>query len=329
MGVLLMKVILIRSQVSPDATVLPTSCREVVYPTATNPIDCARVTRGDIGMVNDLLPDDDWDTVADVGGTPVNGFYDTILKQWVQSPTGQNPSGNPVIPDSGKSLLPDELPGSCRWDMERSNRLGNSEACMCPATKFTCSTGDREGKCWWHQVPEVSGKAPTKACLNNAERFYYLLDKLLKKRGKSDFAIKLKYAADPVKYPLPLENPLLRRVMMINMMGGMMKTNYLSPYGQSTYRSPYGQSYRSPYGQSYRSPYGQPYSSPYGQSFGSPYGQKSNPAFPYPSYIQPNATQTSVNQNYPPTYYNYSPYNPYQVPPPSPWSSYQSSAKSD
>ena len=65
-------------------------------------------------MVNDLLPDDDWDTVADVGGTPVNGFYDTILKQWVQSPTGQNPSGNPVIPDSGKSLLPDELPGSCR-----------------------------------------------------------------------------------------------------------------------------------------------------------------------------------------------------------------------
>merc|ERR1719336_536897 len=103
-------------------------------------------------------------------------------------------------------------------------------------------------------------------------------------------------------------------------MGGMMKTNYLS-HGQSTYRSPYGQSYRSPYGQ--------PYGSPYGHSFGSPYGQTSNQAFPYPSYIQPNATQTSINQTYPRTYYNYNAYNPYQVPPPSPWSSYQSSAKSD
>ena len=113
--VLLMKVILIRSQVSPDATVLPTSCREVVYPTATNPIDCARVTRGDIGMVNDLMLDDDWDTVADVGGTPVNGFYDTILKQWVQSPTG--PTSNPASMDSGNKLLPNELPGSCRYDI--------------------------------------------------------------------------------------------------------------------------------------------------------------------------------------------------------------------
>ena len=33
---------------------------------------------------------------------------------------------------------------------------------------------------------------PKYACLNNAERFYYLLQKLLKKRGKNDFAIKIK-----------------------------------------------------------------------------------------------------------------------------------------
>ena len=43
------------------------------------------------------------------------------------------------------------------------------------------------------KVPDAQSKVfPKYACLNNAERFYYLLQKLLKKRGKNDFAIKIK-----------------------------------------------------------------------------------------------------------------------------------------
>ena len=43
------------------------------------------------------------------------------------------------------------------------------------------------------QLPDdTNGLMPSYACLNNAERFYYLLEKLLKKRGKNDFAIKIK-----------------------------------------------------------------------------------------------------------------------------------------
>merc|ERR550525_625781 len=99
-----------------------------------------------------------------------------------------------------------------------------------------------------------------------------------------------------MKSPLPLGNPLLRRVMMINMMGSLMKTGNRSPYGQS-YRSPYGQSYRSPYGQFYRSPYGQSYRSPYGQS----YNQASS--YPSPNHNQPNATQPSTNPYTNPSYY--------------------------
>jgi len=301
-------------------TLLPTSCREVVYPGADNPIECARVTRSDIGMINDLDLDMAWDTVGDVG-TVNNGYYDTILKQWVVAPSSSGGFNIPVAADGGQTLDVNQLPGSCRWDMERSNCLGNDKACMCPATKYTCAIGDREGKCWWHQIPEVTGKVPTKACLNNAERFYYLLDKLLKKRGKSDFAIKLKYASDPMKSPLPLNNPMLRRVMMINMMGSMMKTSYLSPHGQS-HRSPYGQPYRSSFGQSYRSPYGQSYRIPYGQSYRSFYGQPYNQASSsYSNYNQQNATQPSTNpsQTFPTNNFN----EYYLKTHPSAWSHYQ------
>ena len=43
------------------------------------------------------------------------------------------------------------------------------------------------------KVPDKRSQLfPKYACLNNAERFYYLLQKLLKKRGKNDFAIKIK-----------------------------------------------------------------------------------------------------------------------------------------
>ena len=109
--VLLLKVL--SSVSAQEPTLLPTSCREVVRSQATNPIECARVTRGDIGMLNDLELDPAWDTVAEVGTTPFNGYYDTILKQWVQSPHGGS-SNNPLDSSGNKKLNPDELPGSCR-----------------------------------------------------------------------------------------------------------------------------------------------------------------------------------------------------------------------
>ena len=97
-----------------------------------------------------------------------------------------------------------------RWDVYRSNYLGNEAACLCPATETTCA---KDRKCWWYEVgwshmtwrmekwvnvssiqlpDDTNGLMPSYACLNNAERFYYLLEKLLKKRGKNDFAIKIK-----------------------------------------------------------------------------------------------------------------------------------------
>merc|ERR1711936_1428582 len=39
---------------------------------------------------------------------------------------------------------------------------------------------------------------------NRAERFYYLLGKLLKKRGKKDFALKIRYGATPARGQLPM-----------------------------------------------------------------------------------------------------------------------------
>ena len=85
-----------------------------------------------------------------------------------------------------------------RWDYLRSNQ--GLSACLCPATKQTCSL-DRKA-CYWYKMPEEKAHKlanqgvvyiPTHACINSAERFYFLLAGLLKKRGKKDFAIKIRY----------------------------------------------------------------------------------------------------------------------------------------
>ena len=36
-----------------------------------------------------------------------------------------------------------------RWDVYRSNYLGNEAACLCPATETTCA---KDRKCWWYEV---------------------------------------------------------------------------------------------------------------------------------------------------------------------------------
>ena len=43
-------------------------------------------------------------------------------------------------------------------------------------------------------MPEpMDDDIPTFKCINSAERFYLLLSRLLSKRGKKDFAIKIRY----------------------------------------------------------------------------------------------------------------------------------------
>jgi len=202
---------------------LPTNCRMVVFKEAITPLACARVTRSQIGQENLLKLDEaNWADVASISQDSYTdeasiGVYNDLLMDYLASPTQApgNPSGggkqNPTLSDSMTRLDPNMLPGACRWDMERSNRLGSEQACLCPATKTTCSVDRSE--CYWYQMPEDKalklrnqgvGYVPTFACINSAERFYYLLAGLLKKRGKKDFAIKIRYGATPARGQLPL-----------------------------------------------------------------------------------------------------------------------------
>merc|ERR1712055_702817 len=72
-----------------------------------------------------------------------------------------------------------------------------AEACMCPATETSC--GDR-GQCFWYMDPN----SPFKECISQSERFYNMLHRLLIRRGKKDFAIKIRYGATPARGKLPL-----------------------------------------------------------------------------------------------------------------------------
>merc|ERR1712002_53320 len=87
---------------------------------------------------------------------------------------------NPTLEHADKPLNPDNLPGACRWDYQRSNQ--GLSACVCPATKQTCSVDRKE--CYWYNMPEEKAHKlanqgvvyiPTHACINSAERFYFLL----------------------------------------------------------------------------------------------------------------------------------------------------------
>jgi len=201
---------------------LPTSCREVVYKEAKSPLACSQVRRGDIGQGGLLELDHTWETVAQLSQDKYtdDNVYNDLLMDFVARPTGApgEPNGagvpngakqNPTLGDSNTKVRPDFLPGACRWDYLRSNQ--GLSACMCPATKSTCSVDRKE--CYWYRMPEEKAKGlknqgivfiPTHACINSAERFYYLLAGLLKKRGKKDFAIKIRYGATPARGQLPL-----------------------------------------------------------------------------------------------------------------------------
>jgi len=111
-------------------------------------------------------------------------------------------------------------PGLCRWDAYMAN-VNIAEACMCPATETSC--GDR-GQCFWYMDPN----SPFKECISQSERFYNMLHRLLIRRGKKDFAIKIRYGATPARGKLPLGpwGPAIigqghRQSMMGHPMGGI------------------------------------------------------------------------------------------------------------
>jgi len=202
---------------------LPTSCRDVVYKEAENPLACSWVTRKQIGQEGLLNLDPfKWSNVAQLSADKYtdDNVYNDLLMSVVASPTDSpgtpnptpKPEGtkqNPTLEHATNALNPDNLPGACKWDYQRSNQ--GLHACLCPATKQTCSADRKE--CYWYQMPEEKAQKlgnqgvvyiPTHACINSAERFYYLLAGLLKKRGKKDFAIKIRYGATPARGQLPL-----------------------------------------------------------------------------------------------------------------------------
>jgi len=76
------------------------------------------------------------------------------------------------------------IPGLCRWDANRANSDTKS-ACMCPTNMETCN---KRPNCFWYEDP----RTPFKECISKAERFYNRLLRLLMRRGKKDFAIKIR-----------------------------------------------------------------------------------------------------------------------------------------
>eukprot|EP00092_Neocalanus_flemingeri_P024467 GFUD01026534.1.p1 GENE.GFUD01026534.1~~GFUD01026534.1.p1 ORF type:complete len:312 (+),score=44.60 GFUD01026534.1:54-989(+) len=283
---------------------LPISCRTVVYPTAASPLACVLVTRAQLDLPGLKLDTTKWGTVdqlsiqGETGGSGSGaGLYQDLLSSWVDDSSITNV--NPEAADGGTALLPDQLPGACRWDRERSNKLGSEHACLCPATQMTC-TLNRKG-CYWYEIPD-DNTIPISACINTAERFYHLLAKLLKKRGKKDFAIKIRYGATPARGQLPLgpygpaiigggsHTAMNKALQQLKMAGG--SGGGRSPYGSSSYGQGGGYGLGGSYGLG--GGYGQSYSpapSPYGQQYGqqsaygqSPYGQSS---YGQPSYGQP------------------------------------------
>jgi len=166
------------------------------------------------------------------------------------------------------------LPGYCRWDAYRANTDIKS-ACMCPTTMETCQ---RRPTCHWYEDPN----SPFKECISNSERFYNMLHRLLIRRGKKDFAIKIRYGATPARGKLPL-GPYGPSVI------GQGSQRPASMYGRYNGRGMYGmqgmygRGQQGMYGRgmsSYMNPYGQPSYGGYGGGhmghFGGGFGGQQN-----------------------------------------------------
>jgi len=87
----------------------------------------------------------------------------------------------------------------CRWDMSFADKNQKQQGCLCPRTKSKCS---KKNQCYWFK-PKNQEEGNDAECVHNSERFYNILSHLLRKRGKKDFALKIKYSSAAAKGELP------------------------------------------------------------------------------------------------------------------------------
>merc|ERR1712192_373830 len=86
---------------------------------------------------------------------------------------------------------------------ETGDRRG---VCLCPATTEKLCTKDR-ASCFFH----TDRKSKESTCISKPERFYNQLARLLSKRGKKDFSMKIQYGGSGARgyLPMGLQGPSL------------------------------------------------------------------------------------------------------------------------
>lgn len=145
----------------------------------------------------------------------------------------------------------------CRWDAGHGDE-DKKAGCLCPRTKSKCYKKDQ---CYWYKpkgekskhgygYEEDKDQKDHGECIHNSERFYNILAHLLSKRGKKDFAIKIKYSSAAAKGELPY-GPWGPSII------GHREEPYRHPYGDQEYDNHadgYGNNYD--YGYENYPPYG-------------------------------------------------------------------------
>merc|ERR1719222_1683345 len=98
--------------------------------------------------------------------------------------------------------------GICRWAGGRESAVEEEGrgVCLCPATtEKLCTKGRASG--YFH----TDRKTNEKTCISKPERFYNQLARLLSKRGKKDFSMKIQYGGSGARgyLPMGLQGPSL------------------------------------------------------------------------------------------------------------------------
>merc|ERR1719233_581345 len=99
--------------------------------------------------------------------------------------------------------------GICRWaggTKGTEEKEGTRGVCLCPATTEKLCTKGR-ASCYFHK----DRKTNEETCISKPERFYNQLARLLSKRGKKDFSMKIQYGGSGARgyLPMGLQGPSL------------------------------------------------------------------------------------------------------------------------
>lgn len=258
------------------------NCREFIHPKASTPQEC--IFRG--GSHDDHDEHDD-------------------------HPKGKK--ANFKLSESEEKVLKGIKISRCRWDKKTS-------LCFCPRSHEMCFDKKLKNKCYWHEEPKFSYdydgyKVEEKSdgeCISNAERFYNVLHKLLIKRGKKDFAIRINYNSIPARTELPygphgpsiisyssnsrIPKSYNKYFQHLDYDGESYPIN--NGYEQVPYMTPYNE--RADYAQSIGGSYSNygmsPNLNPYLMNQG--YGEYTEPTYNEPSYESQSTYDSSIRENY-------------------------------